>query len=127
MHAERSGNGFKLSGKKQFVVQGASADMLIVAARTGGSAGEEDGITLFAVEKDAAGLSADAARLVDSAMGAEIFFDNVEVTADAVIGEVDQGWKNRLTNIRYERLLGPTSTSPSPATNRATQRAKTYC
>lgn len=91
MKAERSGNGFKLNGKKQFVVQGASADMLIVAARTAGSAGEADGITLFAVEKDAAGLSAEAARLVDSAMGAQIEFDNVEVTADAVIGEVDQG------------------------------------
>ena len=91
MKAERSGNGFKLNGKKQFVVQGASADMLIVAARTAGSAGETDGITLFAVEKDAAGLSAEAARLVDSAMGAQVEFDNVEVTADAVIGEVDQG------------------------------------
>ncbi|QLC27050.1 acyl-CoA/acyl-ACP dehydrogenase [Parasphingopyxis algicola] len=92
MTAERSGNGFKLNGKKQFVVQGASADMLIVAARTGGSAGETDGITLFAVEKDAAGLSAEVARLVDSAMAAHVEFDNVEVTADAVIGEVDQGW-----------------------------------
>lgn len=91
MKAERSGNGFKLNGKKQFVVQGASADMLIVAARTAGSAGETDGITLFAVEKDTAGLSAEAARLVDSAMGAQVEFDNVEVTADAVIGEVDQG------------------------------------
>ena len=50
--AERSGNGFKLSGHKQFVVQGASADMLIVAARTTGAAGESEGITLFAVEKD---------------------------------------------------------------------------
>ena len=36
--AERSGNGFKLSGKKQFVVHGASADLLLVAARTAGAA-----------------------------------------------------------------------------------------
>jgi alkylation response protein AidB-like acyl-CoA dehydrogenase len=90
--AERSGNGFRLSGAKQFVVQGASADMLIVAARTAGSVGEQDGITLFAVEKDAAGLSMAAARLVDSAMAAHIQFDGVEVNADAVIGEVDGGW-----------------------------------
>jgi alkylation response protein AidB-like acyl-CoA dehydrogenase len=90
--AERSGNGFKLSGKKQFVVQGASANMLIVAARTAGSAGETDGLTLFAVEKDAAGLSTEAARLVDSAMGAHVTLDGIEVTADAVIGDVDGGW-----------------------------------
>ncbi|HMT40949.1 acyl-CoA dehydrogenase family protein [Sphingorhabdus sp.] len=90
--AERSGNGFKLSGAKQFVVQGSSADMLIVAARTGGAVGETDGLTLFAVDKDAAGLSMDAARTVDSAMAARVAFDGVEVTADAVIGDVDGGW-----------------------------------
>jgi alkylation response protein AidB-like acyl-CoA dehydrogenase len=91
MAAERSGNGFKLNGKKQFVIQGASADMLIVAARTAGSPGDREGLTVFAVEKDSAGMEARSARLVDSAMAAHITFENVEVTADAVIGEVDQG------------------------------------
>lgn len=91
MTAERSGNGFKLSGKKTFVIHGASADALIVAARTAGSAGDSDGLTLFMVDKDAAGLSAEAARLVDSSVAAAVTFDNVEVDADAVIGEVDQG------------------------------------
>jgi alkylation response protein AidB-like acyl-CoA dehydrogenase len=90
--AVRSGNGFKLSGQKQFVVQGASADMLIVAARTAGAANETAGITLFAVERSAAGLSLEAARLVDSAVGAHVTLAAVEVTADAVIGQVDGGW-----------------------------------
>ena len=92
MQAERSGNGFKLSGRKQFVVHGHAADLLIVAARTGGSAGEEEGLTLFAVEKDAKGLSADPRRLADSSIAAVVEFDGVEVDADAVIGEVDAGW-----------------------------------
>jgi alkylation response protein AidB-like acyl-CoA dehydrogenase len=92
LKAERSGNGFKLSGTKQFVVQGASADMLIIAARTAGVPGEADGLTLFAVDKDAAGLSADATRLVDASMAAHLTLDGVEVTADAVIGNVDGGW-----------------------------------
>jgi alkylation response protein AidB-like acyl-CoA dehydrogenase len=90
--AERSGNGFKLTGHKQFVVQGASSDMLIVAARTAGAAGETDGLTLFAVEKDAGGLSMESARLVDSAMAAHVKLDGVQVDADAVIGDVDGGW-----------------------------------
>ncbi len=90
--AERSGNGFKLNGHKQFVVQGASSDMLIVVARTAGAAGEQDGLTVFAVETDADGLSTEAARLVDSSMGAHVKFDGVEVTADAVIGDVDGAW-----------------------------------
>lgn len=90
--AERSGNGFRLTGKKQFVVQGASADMLIVAARTAGSPGDTEGLTLFAVPKDSANMTLEAARLVDSAMGAHVRLDGVEVDGDAVIGEVDGGW-----------------------------------
>jgi len=91
MAATREGNGFKLDGKKQFVVQGGSADTLIVAARTGGSAGDDKGLTLFAVDANAQGLSKNSVRLVDSAMAAHLEFDGVLVDADAVIGEVDEG------------------------------------
>ncbi len=89
--AEKSGNGFKLSGQKDFVIHGASADMLVVAARTSGADDDEDGITLFAVPKDAAGMSHDAVRLVDSSMATHTKFDGVELDGDAVIGEVDGG------------------------------------
>jgi alkylation response protein AidB-like acyl-CoA dehydrogenase len=92
MRAERSGNGFRLSGEKSFVVHGGSADVILVAARTGGSGGETAGLTLFAVEKDAAGVSATSERLADSSMAARIRFDNVAIDGDAVIGEVDEGW-----------------------------------
>ncbi|HEX8193397.1 MAG TPA: acyl-CoA dehydrogenase [Allosphingosinicella sp.] len=85
MKAERAGNGFRLSGRKQFVVQGASADLIVVAARS------DEGLTLFAVEKDARGLEVDGVRLADSSIGARMTFDNVEVDADAVIGEVGEG------------------------------------
>ncbi|WP_408588013.1 acyl-CoA dehydrogenase family protein [Novosphingobium sp.] len=89
--AERSGNGFRLSGRKDFVVQGASADAIIVAARTSGSDSDADGITLFAVPKDAAGVGHNSVRLVDSAMASHVTFDNVELDGGAVIGEVDGG------------------------------------
>jgi alkylation response protein AidB-like acyl-CoA dehydrogenase len=92
MEAKRSGNGFALNGSKQFVVQGKSADVILVAARTGGSAGETDGITLFAVEKGANGLEVENVALADSSKAARLKFDNVEVDADAVVGEVDGGW-----------------------------------
>ena len=100
LSAERRGNGFVLNGAKQFVVQGASADMVITAARTAGSPGEPDGITLFAVPKQSAGLEVDNVALVDSSKAARLKFDNVELDADAVIGEVDAGWAplNRALN-----------------------------
>lgn len=89
--AERAGNGFKLNGSKAFVVHGGSADMLVVAARTAGGDDDDAGITLFAVPKDAAGLSQDKVRLVDSSMATHVKLDNVMLDADAVIGEVDGG------------------------------------
>lgn len=90
--ASRQGNGFVLNGAKQFVVHGNSADVILVAARTGGSAGETDGITLFAVEKGARGLDVERVTLADSSKVARLKFDNVALDADAVVGEVDGGW-----------------------------------
>ena len=91
MTAERSGNGFRLTGTKQFVAHGHVADLLIVAARTAGSADDENGVTLFAVPRDAGGLDASPERLADASLAARMTFDGVEVDADAVIGEVDAG------------------------------------
>jgi alkylation response protein AidB-like acyl-CoA dehydrogenase len=91
LKAERSGNGFKLSGRKQFVTHGHIADLIIVAARTAGSADDANGVTLFAVDRGAAGLTTEAERLADSSLAARLEFDGVEVDADAVIGEVDAG------------------------------------
>jgi len=92
LQAARSGNGFSLNGQKQFVVQGKSADVILVAARTAGAAGETDGVTLFAVEKGANGLGLENVALADSSKAARLTFDNVQVDADAVVGEVDGGW-----------------------------------
>ncbi|KQN26081.1 acyl-CoA dehydrogenase [Sphingomonas sp. Leaf33] len=94
MRAERAGNGFRLTGAKQFVTHGHVADLLIVAARTAGSADEDDGITLFAIPRDAANLTTTPERLADSSIAARMEFDGVEVDADAVIGEVDGGAAN---------------------------------
>ena len=89
--AERAGNGFRLTGAKSFVIHGASADMIVVTARTAGADEDRDGITLFAVPKDAAGMSHDPVRLVDSSVATHTRFDGVELDGDAVIGEVDGG------------------------------------
>ncbi|MEA2819579.1 MAG: hypothetical protein QOJ86_1583 [Bradyrhizobium sp.] len=91
MHAVRSGNGFKLNGAKAFVIDGHTADLLIVAARTAGDAGERDGLTLFLVDPKSKGIETERTAMVDSHNAARIVFDNVEVNADGVLGEVDQG------------------------------------
>jgi alkylation response protein AidB-like acyl-CoA dehydrogenase len=63
-----------------------------VAARTAGSAGERDGITLFLVDPKTKGIERERTIMVDSHNAARIAFDNVEVNADHVLGEVDQGF-----------------------------------
>src|SRR3954452_22838343 len=93
LQASRSGNGFKLNGAKAFVVDGHTADLLIVAARTAGSAGERDGLTLFLVDRKRRGIETERTAMVDSHNAARIKFDNVEVNADSVLGEVDQGFQ----------------------------------
>ena len=91
LQATRSGNGFRLNGAKAFVVDGHTADLLIVAARTGGAAGEVHGLTLFLVDPKAKGIAVERTAMVDAHNAARITFDDVEVNADQVLGEVDQG------------------------------------
>ena len=92
LEAKRQGNGFLLNGQKQFVVHGASADLLLVAARTAGGAGESKGVTLFAVPRDTAGIEVENVALADSSKAARLTLTDVAVDADAVVGEVDDGW-----------------------------------
>lgn len=90
--AAKSGSGYVLNGTKTFVLDGDAADLLIVAARTGGAPGRTDGLTLFLVAGDAPGVTRTHLSLMDSRGAARIAFDGVEVGADTVLGEVDKGW-----------------------------------
>ena len=90
--AERSGNGFKLNGGKSFVAEGHIADMMIVSARTAGAGNEPEGVTLFLVPREAAGVSVDRLSMIDDRNSASVKFEGVELDADAVLGEVDAGY-----------------------------------
>ncbi len=92
MPAARAGNGFKLSGTKTFVIDGHVANLLIVAARTAGKAGDTSGLTLFIVDAKAPGVRAERTAAVDTHNAARITFEDVNVGADNVLGMVDAGW-----------------------------------
>src|ERR1044072_1759853 len=93
LQAVRAGNGFKLSGAKALVVDGHAADVLVVAARTSGSVGEREGLTLFLIDPKAKGVAVERTAMVDAHNAARIEFANVEVNADSVLGEVDHGYQ----------------------------------
>jgi alkylation response protein AidB-like acyl-CoA dehydrogenase len=91
MKATRAGNGFRLSGAKGFVVDGHVADVLVVAARTAGAPGEAAGLTLFVVDARAKGIDIERTVMVDAHNAARVTFNDVEIDADGVLGEVDNG------------------------------------
>jgi alkylation response protein AidB-like acyl-CoA dehydrogenase len=86
------GGGWRLHGEKKVVLHGAQAGVLIVSARTAGAQRDEDGITLFAVPADAAGVVTRDVRMLDGQRAADVLLRDVKVGADAVIGTVGAGW-----------------------------------
>jgi alkylation response protein AidB-like acyl-CoA dehydrogenase len=84
-------DGWLLSGSKGVVLNGGNAELLIVPARTSGEQADEDGITLFAVAADTAGISRKTYPTVDGHQAAEIDFDNVRIKDNARLGETAKG------------------------------------
>lgn len=89
--AEKSGDGYVLSGQKSVVLNGDSADKLFVTARTAGSARDELGIGVFMVDAKSPGVSVRGYRTQDGGRAAEITFDKVAVGVDAVFGDPENG------------------------------------
>ena len=91
--ARKEGDGFVLNGQKSMVQNAETADHIIVAARTSGGQIDEDGITLFLVDNDSEGLSMDNFPTVDGLRASEITLENVSVSEDRVIGNIDEGFE----------------------------------
>jgi alkylation response protein AidB-like acyl-CoA dehydrogenase len=104
--AAPDGTDWILNGSKTFITNGASADLVLVAARTSPDKGAK-GITLFAVEADTAGF--ERGRKLDKvgqpeADTSELFFDDVRIPAANVIGEIDQGFGYMMQRLVVERI-----------------------
>lgn len=78
--AEKRGNGYVLNGKKRFVIDGCTADRILVLARS------SEGLCLFDLKQDSPGLAADKIEMIDSRDAADLVFDTVELEGDALLG-----------------------------------------
>jgi alkylation response protein AidB-like acyl-CoA dehydrogenase len=90
--ARAHGDGHVLDGDKTFVVDGHVADVLVVAARTSGSQEDAAGISLFVVERAAAGVEVERTVMVDARNAARVRLAGVHVGADALLGPLHGGW-----------------------------------
>lgn len=91
LQAVRQGNSYRLSGRKCFVADGSSAKRLLVLARTSGSAGEAEGLTLFDIDAARAGVTPQRSNTVDSRDHATLIFEDVEATGADILGDIDNG------------------------------------
>jgi acyl-CoA dehydrogenase len=104
--AVRKGDGYVVNGAKTFISNGLLSDLVMVAAKTDPAAGHR-GISLIAVETDTPGFK--RGRKLDkigqfSADTAELFFDEVEVPAENLVGEENRGFYHMMRNLPKERL-----------------------
>ncbi|ADG06429.1 acyl-CoA dehydrogenase family protein [Kyrpidia tusciae] len=105
--ARREGDHYVLTGSKMFITGGASADYVCVAAKTDPSAGHR-GVSMFIVEAGMPGFSVGRTlrklgwRASDTA---ELILDGVQVPAENLVGEENQGFRYIMINFQWERIM----------------------
>jgi isovaleryl-CoA dehydrogenase len=107
LRADKRGDHYVLNGNKMWITNGPDADVLVVYAKTDANAGSR-GITAFIVEKGMKGFST-AQKLDKLGMRAsntcELVFEDCEVPAENVLGEVGGGVKVLMSGLDYERVV----------------------
>jgi alkylation response protein AidB-like acyl-CoA dehydrogenase len=89
--AEKKDDKYILNGKKTFVLDGASADVLIVLTRTSGNSGELAGLTLFIIDSNADGIDKTKLDMADSRNYANINFNDVKCSDQDILGALESG------------------------------------
>jgi long-chain-acyl-CoA dehydrogenase len=127
--AIRNGNSYRLSGQKTFITNGQHANLIIVAAKTDPSLGSK-GVSLVVLETDGATGFARGRNLEKIGMHAadtsELFFDNVEIAPENILGgEEGKGFYQLMNQLPQERLI--IACSAIGAMEGAVERTIAYC
>ena len=91
MIAKKDGSDFIINGKKTFVVDGSSADLIILLARTSGSKGDITGLTLFLIDGASTEMERVKLDMADSRNYANINCNNLKVSSSNVLGDMETG------------------------------------
>jgi len=103
MTATKEGNNYVLNGSKIYTSFYKHADYIYLLARTDLDVSKHRGISLFIVPSDQTGISYREIPFIIGESSAQIYFDNVKVSFDSLIGDENQGWYYAMTTLDYER------------------------
>ena len=118
--AERDGAGWRLTGEKAVVLNGDTADKLIVTARTSGAPGERRGVSAFVVDGAQSGVTRKTFATIDGLRGAEIRLDNVAVADGDLLGPeggAPTRWRRRSPPAASRFARRPSARWRAPATS----------
>lgn len=107
LRAERKGDTYLLNGSKMWITNGPNADVYVIYAKTAPDAGSK-GITAFIVERDTPGFSRSPKLDKLGMRGSntcELVFEDCEISAEQVIGEVNTGVRVLMSGLDYERAV----------------------
>ncbi|MFP3976422.1 acyl-CoA dehydrogenase family protein [Marinobacter sp. KMM 10035] len=90
--ATREGESYVLNGEKTLVMNGATANQIVVSARINGEQFDTAGISLFVIDANAPGVHKTSYRLMDGQLVANIRFENLSVASSQLLGEEGDGY-----------------------------------
>ncbi|MFL6023999.1 MAG: acyl-CoA dehydrogenase family protein [Marmoricola sp.] len=121
--AERDGDDWIVNGQKTWTTLGQHADWIFCLARTNPEVKKQAGISMLLFSMDTPGVTLRPIKMIDGGYEVnEVFFDNVRVPGENLVGEVDQGWTQAKFLLGNERV----GVAPVGATKRALATAKEH-
>ncbi|MFE3293829.1 acyl-CoA dehydrogenase family protein [Rhodococcus sp. NPDC059234] len=104
--AERTADGWVINGQKTWCSNAHISENILLVARTSRGESKHEGLTMFHVPADTAGLKISPIELMGGQKETnDLFFTDCVLPADAVVGEVGGGWRQLMTGLNFERLI----------------------
>lgn len=94
-----------VNGQKTWCSNAHIAERILLVARTGGTAGDHDGLTMLLVPADAPGLRVNGIDTMGGREVNDLYFTDCAVPAEAVVGVPGKGWKQLMAGLNLERLI----------------------
>jgi alkylation response protein AidB-like acyl-CoA dehydrogenase len=108
--AVRDGDEWVINGARMWTTMAHEADWLILLTRTDLDLPKHKGLTMFILPMDTPGITVEPVRTMGSERTNATFYDNVRVGSDAVLGEINGGWRTMAVALAFERgVMGGTS------------------